>query len=119
MKRRAFIAGLAGMALVPGVTAQQADKVRRVGFLSGRPQPASLENDAHGAFVQGLREFGYVEGRDFVIEWRFAAGKFERLPELAAELVKSNVDVIVSSPAAASIAAKQATSTIPIVFVYV
>jgi putative ABC transport system substrate-binding protein len=109
------------MALAPAATAhaQQADKIRRVGFFSGRPQPASIENDAHGAFVQGLRELGYTEGRDFVIEWRFAAGKFERLPEMAAELVKSNVNVIVSSPAAASIAAKQATSTIPVVFVYV
>jgi putative ABC transport system substrate-binding protein len=121
MKRRQFIAGLGGAiaAAATPVRAQQAGKIRRIGFLSGRARPESFETDAHGAFLQGMRDFGYAEGKDFAMEWRFAAGAFDRLPALAAELVSSNVDVIVSSPAAASVAAKNATSAIPVVFVYV
>jgi putative ABC transport system substrate-binding protein len=121
MKRRQFIAGFAGtiVATLGAARAQQTGKIRRVGFLSGRARPESFETDAHGAFLSGMRDFGYVEGRDFAMEWRFAAGQFDRLPALAAELVSSNVDVIVSSPAAASVAAKNATPVIPIIFVYV
>jgi putative ABC transport system substrate-binding protein len=121
MKRREFITLTAGAAATwpLAARAQSAKTMRRVGFLSGRARPEAFENDAHGGFLRGMRELGFVEGTDFEMEWRFAAGKFERLPELAAELVRSNVNVIVSSPAAASLAASKATSTIPIVFVYV
>jgi putative ABC transport system substrate-binding protein len=94
--------------------AQQAAKVARIGFLSG-----SLANGPHlpEAFRQGLRDLGYIEGRDVVIEYRDAEGKYERLPALAAELVALKVDVIVAGGATSSaLAAKQATKTIPIVF---
>ena len=93
--------------------AQQAGKVPRIGFLFyGSPGP-SPELDA---FRQGLRELGYVEGQSITIEYRFASGRVERLPELAAELVRLKLDVIVTPATPASQAAKQATSTIPIVF---
>src|SRR5436853_226422 len=79
----------------------------------GRLEQSSSGTDA--AFRQGLRELGYVEGQNIVIEYRYAEGKAERLPELAAELVGLKVDVIVSGGTVAPLAAKQATSTIPIV----
>jgi ABC-type uncharacterized transport system substrate-binding protein len=93
--------------------AQQSAKVPRIGYLT----VASLSsNVAHiEAFRQGLREFGYVEGKNIVIEWRSAEGKFERQSELAAELVRLKVDVIVSSGPTMTRAAKKATATIPIV----
>ena len=91
----------------------------RIGFLSGRARPETFEGDAHGAFLEGMRELGYREGVDFTVEWRFAAGQFDRLPELAAELVRANVDVIVSSPAIATRAARDATKAIPVIFAYV
>ena len=70
------------------------------------------------AFRQGLRELGYVEGKNIVIEWRYAEGKFDRLPALAAELVRLKVDVIVTAGPTATRAAKEATSTIPIVMTH-
>jgi putative tryptophan/tyrosine transport system substrate-binding protein len=73
----------------------------------------------HDEFQRGLRELGYVEGRNIVIEYRFADGKFDRLGALAAELVQLNVDVIVSVVTQASLAAKNATGTIPIIIVSV
>ena len=93
--------------------AQQAAPVARIGLLANNPaaSPHLLE-----AFLQGLRDLGYVEGRNVVIEYRFAEGKFERFPALAAELVALKVDVIVASTDPAALAAKQATKTIPIVF---
>ncbi len=66
-------------------------------------------------FLQGMREVGLIEGKDFVIDWRFADGKMERLPEIMAELVRANIDLIVSTGTQGSFAAKQATTTIPIV----
>ncbi|TAK09870.1 ABC transporter substrate-binding protein [bacterium] len=93
--------------------AQQAKKVPRIGFLATNfptTSPARYE-----AFRQGLRELGYVEGKNIVIEWRYAEGKADRLPGLAAELVRLKVDVIVTAGAAATRPAKEATSTIPIV----
>ena len=71
--------------------AQQPKKVPRIGFLSG-----TSTNPRREAFGRGLRELGYVEGKNIVIEWRYAEGKFNRLPELAAELVRLKVDVIVT-----------------------
>jgi putative ABC transport system substrate-binding protein len=94
--------------------AQQAGKVPRIGFLLG-PAPADSAPYLE-AFRQGLRELGYVEGQNIAIEYRWADGKFERLPALAAELVRLQVDVIVTTAPPVPLAAKQATSTIPIVF---
>jgi putative ABC transport system substrate-binding protein len=114
--RRTFIAG-AGAALLAAPLigeAQQAKKVWRIGFLEASSPPT---NPSKGPFRQGLNELGYVEGRDFVMEYRYAEGHPERLPELAADLVRAHVDVIVTSGGTPPVmAAKQATQTIPIVF---
>jgi len=93
--------------------AQQAKKVPRIGLLSARS--SSSESTRTEAFRQGLQELGYVEGKNIVIEYRYAAGKFERLPDLAAELVRLNVDVIVAAGVPPTRAAKRVTTTIPIV----
>jgi putative ABC transport system substrate-binding protein len=95
------------------VGAQQPPKVPRIGWLAGNflsTMPARME-----AFRQGLRELGYVEGKNIVIEWRYAEGKLDRLPALAAELVRLKVDIIVTSGPIPTRAAKEATITIPIV----
>ena len=90
----------------------------RIGYLSpGSATPGPLAY--HDEFQRGLRELGYVEGKNIIIEYRFADGKFDRLADLAMELVKLHVDVIVSVVTQASLAAKNATSTIPIVMVSV
>ena len=115
MNRRTFLCGLTlgTLALPFAAEAQQAGKVPRIGFLFyGSPGP-SPEIDA---FRQGLRELGCIEGQNITIEYLFASGRVERLPELAAELVRLKLDVIVTPGTPASVAAKQATSTIPIVF---
>jgi putative tryptophan/tyrosine transport system substrate-binding protein len=93
--------------------AQQPPKISRIGYLSG--SFSSTSPDRRKAFRQGLRELGYVEGKNIVIEWRNADGKFDRLPALAAELVRLKVDIIVTAGPQATNPAKQATSTIPIV----
>jgi putative ABC transport system substrate-binding protein len=116
MERRTFMAMLTGglLAVPLAAEAQAPAKVPRIGFLSSR-SPA--ETAAYSeAFRQGLRELGYVEGQNIAIEYRFAEGQPERLPALAAELVRLKVDVIVTTAQPAPEAAKQATSTIPIVF---
>ena len=115
MTRRAFLGALAGGLLVALriAHAQPAGKVVRIGYLgtgSGSRGAPTVQ-----AFREGLRELGWVEGRDVVIEYRWADGRFERLPELAAELVRLKVDVLVASPTPAAQAAKKATGTIPIV----
>src|SRR5437764_3061756 len=92
--------------------AQQTKKIPRIGFLSLTPGPSSTSS---GAFQQGLHELGYVEGKNIAIEYRYAAGRIDRLPEMAAELVRLNVDVIVTAATPPSQAAKDATKTIPIV----
>jgi putative ABC transport system substrate-binding protein len=84
-----------------------------VGFLSLSSASESVENT--GAFTKALRDLGYIEGKNLVIEWRFAAGSFDRLSDLATDLVRLKVDVIVAVASAAISAAKKATSTIPIV----
>lgn len=93
--------------------AQQAGKVPRIGFLSGSP-PSSIKARTE-AFRQGLRDLGYVEGKNIVIEWRSGEGKRDRFPALAADLVRLKVDLIVTAGPLVTRAAKQATSTIPIV----
>ncbi len=101
--------------LAVGVTAQaqQPKKVPRIGYLSATSPSANVGRIE--AFRQGLRELGYVEGKNIVIEWRYAEGKFDRLPALAAELVRLKVDVIVTSGPQSTRVAKEATVTIPIV----
>ncbi len=93
--------------------AQQPTKIPRIGYLSAASPSANSARIE--AFRQGLRELGYVEGKNIVIEWRSAEGKLDRLPALAAELVRLKVDVIVTAGPTATRAAKEATSTIPIV----
>jgi len=112
MKRRAFMGTLAGglLAAPLAAEAQEARKVARIGVLNSGSPPAPFVE----SFKQGLRELGYVEGRNISIEYRWAEGRDERLPGLAADLVRLRVDVIVASSQAA-VAAKQATTAIPIV----
>ena len=114
MDRRAFLAGAAGLLAAPlAAEAQQATKVTTIGYLSG---PSLSANAARiEAFRQGLRELSYVEGKNIVIEWRSADGTLDRLPALAAELVRLRVAVIVTGGGALTRRAKEATSTIPIV----
>ena len=119
INRRAFLCGLtlATLAGPLATEAQQAGKVYRIGFLI----TGSSTDQRHliGAFGQGLRELGWVEGQNIVIDYRFADGRFDRLPELAAELVRLKVDIIVAGPTPAAAAAKNATATIPIVMAVV
>jgi putative ABC transport system substrate-binding protein len=97
--------------------AQQAGRVARIGWLGG-PSREAAEPFVR-EFRQGLNELGWVEGRNLVIEWRFAGGRAERLPELAAELVRLRVEIIVVPSTPTALAAKQSTATIPIVTVAV
>ena len=116
MKRREFIALVGGAAAWPGAArAQKGTNVPRIGYL-GYSSP-SLERDLVGVFEQGLRKLGYVDGQNVMIEYQSAEGELERLPALAAKLVELNVDVIVTLATPGALAAKQATSTIPIVVV--
>lgn len=94
---------------------QQKDKVQRIGFLSGATASSLAIADRVEALRAGLRDLGYVEGKNLVIEFRWAGGNFKRLPELAVELVRLQVDLIVASGTPAIRAAKAATTTIPIV----
>jgi putative ABC transport system substrate-binding protein len=114
MKRRDFITLVGGVAVAwPLVArAQQPAKVARIGFL----RYASPHDKQFNAFRDGLRTFDYVEGRNIFIEQRYAAGTFGRLGELAAELVRLNMDVIVVDGSSTAKAAKAATATIPVVF---
>jgi putative ABC transport system substrate-binding protein len=113
MDRRTFIASMVGAILCAprAADAQQARRMRRIGWLS----PASAADGLSGLRL-GLRELGYIEGKNISIEARWADGHSERLPQLAAELVRLPVDVLCTEGTQASGAAKQATSTIPIVF---
>ena len=97
----------------PAAEAQQQKKVPRIGVIfAGTPGAVALNNEA---FKQGLRDLGWVEGQNVLIEYRWAEGNLDRLPALAAELVRLKVDVILAAVETAAIAAKQATTTIPIV----
>jgi len=119
MNRRGSVLALLalGAAARPlGAKAQQAGKVYRIGYLSA-PTRASVEPGLQ-AFLRALRELGWVEGQNLIIEYRWAEGKVERLPDLAAELVRLKVDVIVAPAGSAALAAKNATSSIPIVMIF-
>ncbi len=117
--RRALIraAGLGLLAVPLRAAGQPAGRTYRIGFVGGGSAPgyAALVD----AFVQGLRDHGYVPGKNLMIEFRWAAGRYDRLPGLAAELVRLKVDVIVTQGTPAAFAAKRATSTIPIVMAIV
>ena len=97
-----------------GATAQPSGKISRVGFLAGSTAHPSPRTNA---FVAALRDFGYVEGRNLAVEWRASAGRTDRLPDLVAELVRLNVDIIVAADNPSIAAAHRATRTIPIVMV--
>jgi putative ABC transport system substrate-binding protein len=115
--RRKLVLALGVSALAASLAsfAQQQNKIWRVGFLSPRRRPDSLDSDVFGAFQQGMRALGYVEGKNLAIEWRFSNGTSERLSGLAAELVKLKVDVIVAQGGPATSAAQKTTATIPVV----
>jgi len=115
MNRRMFLSGLMLGTVSPPLDAEaqpQAERVWRIGVLL-----SLYSRDAHPpqTFRQSLRSLGYVEGQNLVVEWRYAQGRDDRLPDLAAELVRLKADVIVADVTLAVRAAMQATSTIPIV----
>jgi putative ABC transport system substrate-binding protein len=116
MKRREFITVLGGVAasLPLGLRAQQAGKVPTIGFLGANT--ASAQSSWTAAFVQRLEELGWIDGRTVAIHYRWAEGRFDRAPELVAELLRLKVDVILTHGTPDVLAAKQATSEIPIVF---
>jgi putative tryptophan/tyrosine transport system substrate-binding protein len=114
VRRREFLAVLFGLVAWPlPARAQEPEKVARIGFL-GAISAGDLGKHLD-ALRQGLRDLGYAEGKDIVIEYRWAEGKYEHLPELAAELVRLDVRVIVTHGTPGSLAAKRATTTVPIV----
>jgi putative tryptophan/tyrosine transport system substrate-binding protein len=115
MRAKILVNMLAVLTAIRLADAQQTTKVPRIGYLTN----TSLSGNAvrTEAFRQGLRELGYVEGKNIVIEWRYLEGKPDRLPSLAAELVRLKVDIIVTSGPIPTRAAKEATATIPIVMV--
>ena len=115
MKRRHFIALLAGTTLIWPLAVScsaAAESGRwRIGYLSTMDRPSEFAK----SFVQGLRELGYVEGQNLVVEYRFASGKNERLAQLATDLVRERVDLIATEGTPSTLAAMHATTTIPIV----
>jgi ABC-type uncharacterized transport system substrate-binding protein len=116
MKRREFIRLVGGAAAWP-VAAHAQPKIPRVGFMGN--STAALEANLVGSFRDGLRELGYEEGRNIVIEYRWADGKYERFPTLIAELIAAKVNVIVTAGTPAALAVKKATTTVPLVMVAV
>lgn len=113
MNRRGVILLLAAAPVAS--LAQQHRKVWRIGFFYYGSQQSSAETGRYEAFIQGMRELGYVEGRNFVIEARFAGGRIESMPAVAAELVRSKVDVIVATGTPVYRVLQQANVTIPVV----
>jgi putative ABC transport system substrate-binding protein len=119
MDRRAFLVAACWplFALPLAADAQQPAKMPRVGFLGN--STAALEANLVGPFREGLRDLGYVEGRNILIEYRWAEGKYERFPGLIAELIALKVDVIVTAGTPAALAVRKATTSIPLVMVAV
>jgi putative tryptophan/tyrosine transport system substrate-binding protein len=117
MKRREFITFLGGAAVAWPFVARAQPKIPRVGFMGN--STVALEANLVGAFRDGLRELGYEEGRNIIIEYRWADGKYEQFPALVAELVAAKVDVIVTAGTPAALAVKKATTTVPLVMVAV
>ena len=114
MRRRQFIAGLGSAAAWPAVAWAQQAGMPVVGFLSAQSAELDYKN-VTVPFLQGLKETGYVEGQNLAVEYRYAENQYDRLPVLAADLVRRGVAVIVAGTAAALVA-KEATTTVPIVF---
>jgi len=119
MRRREFISLVGGTAVAWPLAArsQQSAKVPRVGFMGNSTE--ALEANLVGPFRDGLRELGYQEGRNIVVEYRWAEGKYERFPSLIAELIAAKVDVIVTAGTPAAMAVKKATTAVPLVMVAV
>ena len=119
MRKKIFCLALGAMlsALSFSVEAQRTGKIPRIGYLSSLS--ASSDSSRHDAFRQGLKELGYVEEKNVAVEYEFAQGKLDRLPDLAGELVRQKVDVIVVGGSTATRAAKNATKLIPIVMINV
>jgi len=116
MVKKTIVVLLIGLASVSVrfVEAQQPAKIQRIGYLTANS--SSVELPRIETFRQGLRAFGYIEGQNIAIDYRFTDGKFERLPDVAAELVRLKVDVLIANTTNAALAAKHATNTIPIFF---
>lgn len=115
MERRRFVAAIGGALAAPLVRAQQPAKLRRIGVLAVGVSNAEQQQWAQLYFLKLLREAGYEDGRNATVEWRFAEGDVSRLPALASELVRLNVEVMVASFNQSVAAAKRATRTIPVV----
>jgi putative ABC transport system substrate-binding protein len=116
VKRRTVLQWLCATSLAPATAlAQQTARVARVGFLVQRARPKSLDADNLGEFPRAMRELGYVEGNNLVIEWRFGENSLDRVKAQAAELVALKLDVIVSQTTATALALQKATASIPIV----
>ena len=117
MNRRDVLLALLALGTTsPAGFAQGQNKVWRLGFIGQIGRPDVFDGHIFSALPRGLRELGYVEGKNLVIEWRYGDNKLERLPGLAAELVQAKVDVIVAAGTLSALAAQKATTTIPIVF---
>jgi len=120
MKKKIAVLTLCAVvfALCSFADAQQPAKIPRIGYVALRNTPTStIPDHAAGAFREGLRELGYVEGKNIFVEYRYAEGKSERIPGLVDELVRLKVDVLVSPNSDSIQAAKQASKTIPVVMV--
>src|SRR6516165_11531443 len=114
MRRRDFLTGIVVSSTVPlTARAQQPGRLPTIGFLGASP---SVESDRVAAFVQRLRELAWIDGRNLAIEYRWAEGRNERYAEIAAEFVWLKVDVIITVATPPTLAAKQATAVIPVVF---
>jgi len=117
MRRRDFIRLVGGMAVGWPLTARAQPKIPRIGFMGN--STAALETNLVDAFREGLRDLGYEEGRNIVIEYRWADGNYDRFPALVAELIAAKVDAIVTAGTPAALAVKKATTTVPLVMVAV
>jgi putative ABC transport system substrate-binding protein len=118
MRRRDFITAVGGAAVWPFAARAQQEKIWRIGLLSGLSRPASMESSTFGGFLEGMRQLGYVEGKNFVVEYRFAEGNYGLYPEFASDFARLKLDVIVVTASTAIHIVQRATNTIPIVMGY-
>ena len=117
MRRREFITLLGSAAVCRPIAAYAQPNTPRIGFMGN--STAALEANLVDAFREGLHELGYEEGRNIVIEYRWADGKYDQFPTLVAELIAAKVDVIVTAGTPAALAVKKATTTVPLIMVAV